>query len=620
MSGSMTMPEWRRLAGLAKADIVSALREFARSSGLALYPAVPKFCELYNQNQIPVSAETRTGWPEIKAATVLGWHRASRRDGLNGLAPRYGNRAGTGLIDTQPELRDFILAMVAHNHLLSTRQILAGARAQFAGDDVRVPSYDGVVRWLKRWKAQNPSEFLLISNPDAWKSRHLVSLGRADYDVTEPLQIVEIDGSPIDILCTDGRHYMTAAIDVATRMPAAVLTPTANAEAALLCTRKVARRLGVPANIRHDQGKEYLSRRFQTALIDLDIGSIVVPPFSGDKKPFIERFIRSVMHGFAPWCGGYIGANPGERRAIESREEFARRLGKGQGKIFAVKYTAAELQARLDRWIDDVYANDVHSGLGMSPKQAWAAWLEAGGKPRWVPERVLDVLLADCGEAAVLKDGVHFARARFWHDGMAAIIGKKIRIGRSENMGELYCFDPPNFLFVARNDERDGLALREMTLLARGAQRQWKREKHAEHVRVKRKFTPERVADAIAQQGADRGTTLAVPEEVAMVDSPMVQAAIQALNPPAVPELHEEHADHRDLDRWAADRERSRRAAGNYDEEQEAAATVARYQEILAKPRLDWTGDEKDFVDSVMPLPEIQSLRRRDRSIGRAVG
>jgi len=616
----LALPNWQRGAAEAKAEILNRLRQFMAATNLGIENAAPKFVELYNQHQIEVSAETRADYSKLTVPSLKRWRRNGSA-GIDKLADHYGNRTGSGLIDTQPDLRGFILRLIEKNPLFSVAQILEGASAEFHKTDIRIPSYGAVTRWIQKWKALNPSEFLRIANPDAWKSRYRVSLGDASAAITEPLQLVEIDGSPVDILCLDGRrYYMTVAIDVFTRLSVAVISKTANAEAALLTVRKFILKFGVPAAIKHDHGKEYESRRFQTGLHHLDIASIVVPPFSGDKKPHIERFVGTIMHGFAPWHGGFIGANVGERRGIESRKSFAARLGKGREKVLQVALTPDDLSRKLDAWIDGVYAKRGHRGLdGGSPVGKWNGWLEAGGAPRRVPdERALDVLLADCGEVMVRRDvGIQYANARFWHDGLIPFIGNKVRLCASEDMGEMHCFSTgqkPEFICIALNVARHGLRRREIAIIARTSQRKFVRERNLETSRLRKKFTTERVADAIVEIAGRNGEAIALPGQIELHDTPELRAAADALAPAAAASHDPE-----EIARGAEVLRRIDNAAG--------ARTLPTDEELFARamnleqtPRTRWTAQDREFMARMEADPDYRGRRMVDMEFRRERG
>jgi putative transposase len=507
-----------------RAAALRAIQLCAMAPGISLDAAR----EAYNGRGLEVSAETFSAVPFIAARTFNRWRAKFKSKKLPGLMPPAGNRAGSGVMDSDAELADFVIAMLRQNHLLSSKLIWKAMQNTYADGDKRLPSCGAFRRWLKRWKLTHREHFARISNPDSHKGRFLRSLGCKADEVCRPMQIVEIDGSPIDILCSDGRYYLTAAIDICTRRAVAVVTKTASAAAAKLCLRKMLLTMSVMETLRHDQGSEYKAASFQGSLHHCGITSDPVPAFSGNKKPFVERFLGTVMHSFAPLLPGYIGSSVAERKAIESRKSFAARLGEDQNERFRVSLTAHELQQRLDTWIADVYSNDAHAGLnGRTPNQAWREAVAAGWKAHQLPERELDVLLADAGVRRVGKKGVRIERADFWANELVPYAGDTVRVALTDDMGAIVLFNGEDeFIAVAQNPERAGISRREMAISASAAWRAYQRAERKTDRALKSKFNPAGVLDAMT---ASRGAGAAPLTPVELHDVPMLRAAADAI-------------------------------------------------------------------------------------------
>src|SRR5208282_1535080 len=131
-----------------------------------------------NAGTIEVSEETRREIARITATTFKRWSRKFKADKLLGLQPPAGNRAGSGLLDTnEGELTDFVVAMLAANHLLSAKLIWLAMGKHFAETGNRLPSCGAFRRWLRRWKLTHREHFARISNPDSHKGRFRFSLG-----------------------------------------------------------------------------------------------------------------------------------------------------------------------------------------------------------------------------------------------------------------------------------------------------------------------------------------------------------------------------------------------------------------------------------------------------------
>ncbi len=346
-------------------------------------------------------------------------------------------------------------------------------------------------------------------------------------EVVRPLQVVEIDGSPANLYCLDGRYYLTVAIDVFSRRIFAIVSKTATATAALLCYRRLIVMAGVPDLVTHDRGTEYLAARFQSGLQHCGSVSDPKPPYRGDLKPYIERGFRTIADQFCPALPGFIGRNVGERSAIESRKSFARRLREDRNARFEVRLTATELQEKLDTWISEIYSNAPHAGLGgKTPNQLWREAVAAGWIARRLPERELDVLLADAGAHRVSKKGIRVDRADFWADELLPYLGQSVRIALSEDLGAIYVFTGAGqFLCIAKNPERSGLDRRQMAIAARAGQRQLLRAARNKDRARARKYPRELLEAVISNRQA--GAAPLTPVELA--DVAMLKAASDAV-------------------------------------------------------------------------------------------
>jgi putative transposase len=225
---------------------------------------------------------------------------------------------------------------------------------------------------------------------------------------------------------------------------------------------------------------------------------------------------------------GYCGRNPVERAAIESQESFAARLGKSEGWRFEVKLTAAELQRAIDKWIDEIYSNAPHAGLGgKTPNQVMREAVAAGWTAKRLPARELDILLADIGcPRVVSKRGIHYDRATFWDDDLIPHIGKHVRLCLSDDLGELYAFAADGeFICIARCPERANLSRQAMAIAGRAGQREYLREARKRDRARARKYPRELLEATISNRAA--GSAPLTPVETA--DAPALEAAAEAV-------------------------------------------------------------------------------------------
>lgn len=202
--------------------------------------------------------------------------------------------------------------------------------------------------------------------------------------VTErPLERVEIDHTPIDIILVDdiyglpiGRPNLTLLIDHYSRMPVgyyigfippgrqSIMSATRMAIAPKNWIHELYPEIkndwpccGVPEAIVTDNGKEFHSRDFEIACDCLHISiehTRVKEPWA---KGVVERFFKEVNHTL-------VGSLPGKTfHNAEARGDYDS-VGKACIRVSAFKEIFCT-------WLVDVYARTPHSGIGDIPMERW---------------------------------------------------------------------------------------------------------------------------------------------------------------------------------------------------------------------------------------------------------
>ena len=535
-SNYITLPDWGRIRADGRAELLALFASFRRVAGTSLDVAAFDFAKAYNLGQIEVTDAVRAamrGRP-LKVPTLFGWRRRAKKSGLGRLGGNYGNRKGSGLIDSTPAIRELIVAMISHQPHLRASHVHEGVKGRFKGAS---PSFNQVKRFIRRWKDDHGPELLAIANPDAYKSRHRLAIADFGSEIIRLNQEWQIDGTPGDVMLGNGRHHVMTVIDVYSRRAMALVTKTAKAEAAARLIRRAIRAWGVPETVHGDNGKEFVANHLQRVLLDLGIEYIAAAPFSPEQKPFIERFNGTLMHGLFETLPGYIGHNVADRQAIESRRAFSARLGKSD-KVLSVELSAEQLQAKTDDWCEHVYGDRPHSGIARStPNQIAAQWVEEGGEVRRVrSERALDLLLGSGELRMVGKEGIRVAGARFFAIELVPFIGKSVLAIADDDMGRLYVYSqqPREFVCVAVNLDRLGQSRTEMAILAKAAQTRLVSEMRKTTRRMKARIKPELVADEVIARAIANGmsapTDASVIHETAAILA--AEAADSAVNAP----------------------------------------------------------------------------------------
>ena len=373
-------------------EIVAAFERWRKGRGLALVPALKEWCALYNVSGAGVSDEALAHYPTVAWNTVQRWRRKRQERGIQGLLPGRGGRKS--LIETSTDFLEEAEALIFErpNHITAP-EILETLQARYPDRDM--PGIDAIRRWIRKWRARNAHALSAVANPDEHRSRRMPAFGDASAEIEGLNYLWELDSTPADAICSDGKRYtIVAGIDIWSRRTRCVVAPTSKATAIAALLRRMLLDFGVPAVVRTDEGSDYTSRHIKRVLDDLDAVHDELPPYSPDKKPFIERFIESLNHGLISKLPGFAGHNVADREALRARKSFAARRGEDEREAFNCDLTAEQLQVRIDAWCENVYGRKPHGGLaGMSPFEKAASW--TGERRRIDNERALDVLLAE---------------------------------------------------------------------------------------------------------------------------------------------------------------------------------------------------------------------------------
>lgn len=494
----------------ARLALLTALDEFTRASELSKSKAMHTFCALWNRGDVSIDGDIRALIPDVHPSTVLRWRKQIKHEGLGGLAGRYGNRRGESKINTQPELAEFVKAMLTDFPHTSAANIYTGVEARFGHrNDIEMPSQSSVERWLKQWKKNNPQLFTAITNPDAFKNKYMAAFGSMSEDVTRPNQLWEMDSSPADVMLVDGRHSLLLSIDVWTRRMKLHVSRTSKANAIAHLIRRALLDWGVPDMIKHDGGADYTSRHVQGVITALEIKPIKCPPFQADRKPHVERAFRTFAHGLVELMPNYIGHNVAERKAIEARRSFADRLMKKGGDPVDVNMTAEQLQTFCDEWCEHLYHNKQHSVLKQSPNQMIANW--KGSLIRIEDERALDILVIDESERIVTKKGIRIDNGLYIHPELALRIGDQVRVRRDpEDQGRIYVFDADSqFICVAEDPNVTGISRKLIAEVGRRMQTKRVQDARRELKDVARRVNTKDITREI-MEAAKRDNTVAI--------------------------------------------------------------------------------------------------------------
>jgi len=358
-------------------------------------------------------------------------------------------------------VRGTILAWLAKEPNLSAHHIRGYIEHQYGpelvdshGELKPLPPIRTFQHFIKQLRLSEKVLLTKITNPDKYRSHYRLSGTGAYSTIISPNELWQIDASPVDALCVDGRYSMYGSIDIATRRLVITLSKTPRASAVGLHLRKAFLQYGVPDVIKMDNGSDFMAHATRHLLEkDLRVAIDTSTAYSPEQKGHIERAIRTFQHDVCPQLPGYIGHNVAERKAIEGRKSFASRMGKSKEELFEVKLTATELQSHIDGWLEHVYHERPHGGLkGRTPNEVAAS---CAHQVRKVDERALDVLLMPWaeggqGKRVMTKRGIRVDGAYYLTGKILPGVEVMVRCDPLD-MGRIYVFaaDGGRFLDVA---------------------------------------------------------------------------------------------------------------------------------------------------------------------------
>ncbi len=485
-----SLPEAKQAVAYARRDILAMRGEWVEASGKGVKEGTILFAAMYNERLLQVPAKITATIKTLSWPTINRWNNAYTKSGLLGLVPGYSSprKEQTRLSSEQ---QDFIISLISTRPHIRYEGIKLALDARYRLAESEIGR--GVIsRFVKRWKEENASLFLYLTNPDRWRNKHQFALGSASESVTRLNQVWEFDSTPADLLLKDGRYTIIGVIDVYTRRAKFFVCKTSNSGGVAALLREAILDWGIVETAKTDNGADYVSYRIVSVLEALGIEQKLCPPFTPENKPHIERLFGSFTRSFEELMPGYIGHSVADRRDITARSSFASRI-MGRGEEIAVDMTAAELQRYCDRWVNAIYHQRPHSELkGKTPQQMAEEWGKEGGVVRRIEnERALDILLAENpsnkGIRTVNKNGVEVGGLHYISADLPEC-GTKVKVKHGVKLGVIHLFDAetgaalctaeaPEFTGIDRAEAGMRIKQRQKKILAEEAKELRKRAK-----------------------------------------------------------------------------------------------------------------------------------------------
>lgn len=309
-------------------------------------------------------------------------------------------------------------------------------------------------------------------------------------ECTRPLQRVEVDNTPLDLLVIDeatrlvlGRPWITVMIDRFSRMVVGfyVSFRKPSVESVLRCLRHAM----LPKTYMHekypeiravwpcfglielivcDNGLEFHAKDLDAACADIGTHLLYCQPRTPHLKGVIERFLKTLNYSFLHLLPG------------TTYSTYEKRLG--YDSVAKAVLTFSELQQALHKWVVEVYGTTYHRGISAAPMQRWQEGVEVDA-PELAPDpQRLKVYLGQVAKRRLDRNGVQLNNLQYTSDALQRIRGDKNSLEvivryDPDDLGSLHVLDPESKEYVVAScttpDCAVGLSIEQHTLIARRA-------------------------------------------------------------------------------------------------------------------------------------------------------
>lgn len=111
---------------------------------------IKKFCDAWNSSLIKAESWIYTEKPYICKNTIFNWIKKLEQHGEDSLSGKYGHRRGTGIIDSNVEMKEFIIKSLEKN--INTKEILKNINEKIISYSEKPLSLRVLQRWIQRYK------------------------------------------------------------------------------------------------------------------------------------------------------------------------------------------------------------------------------------------------------------------------------------------------------------------------------------------------------------------------------------------------------------------------------------------------------------------------------------
>lgn len=407
----------------------------------------------------------------VNPSSIYNWLSAYRRTGsILSLAPRKGGTlTGQTLIDTPVEkiMSDVIDELYLNGNRSDVEYIYETLKTRCGAENLPAPS----LATFRRRIQKVPSAEAIAKRVSAKVAYDKYGPTPEELAVSAPYEMIQIDHTRADVILVEpvtlepiGRPWVTIAIDVFSRMPAAVYvsmnTPCAASVLlviwrALIDKTDLLRVNGIEGDwptfgkiglIKVDNGRDLRSAAVKLGCmsqgIDIQYRQKLKP---ADGGAHIERLMGAV----AKHCARLPGATG---HNVKDRE--GRKPEKNAG------MTLDEFEAEIIDYFVNVYPYKHHQGLNTSPMMAWKHGVQRFGSTistgpanpiKDIVQCRLDLMPSD--RRTIQRYGIQMSGLRYWTDELAPLIKTRSKESRKVPKKFLVRYDPRDLTEIVLYDD-----------------------------------------------------------------------------------------------------------------------------------------------------------------------
>ena len=370
------------------------LKEYARAKAKGV--KVAQFIEYINSNRMYCINLTQN--------KLFAWQRVYEAEGIEGLVDGRASHKQSQI--EAYEVEDKLIELIyASNKRIDAASICQKLNEYLAVKDAldvdllantyakrKTPiTVSAVYRYVQKWRIDNPvADAVRRHGVDKARGMKQPAIGDMSWNITSINQVVEIDATSLDMICINTtlakmlgmsedeakklqkRFCIISIIDVYSHVRVYQMCESENSLAVQRCLAKYILRYGKPAVIRGDNGKAFLSGAVQSAVRELGIEYHAVTPYSGWKKPFVERNFGVLQSNFTAALAGYIGSCVAERVGLEGLYGKAdKRAKKGEKTRLENLMSLEEVTALLDMYAEGTINNTAFGKNKKLPRELY---------------------------------------------------------------------------------------------------------------------------------------------------------------------------------------------------------------------------------------------------------